>query len=117
MKADSTQWPALALVRGWPVSSQPRHPSLGPGAGSAESLGSGAAEAHRDQPLSQDRWRMNGGYPSLIWIGRPALGSNGPTSLGPGRSSVHPSIHSPSTKQGSCIPSPWGAATLGGERK
>lgn len=74
MKADSTQWPALALVRGWPVSSQPRHPSLGPGAGSEEALGSGAAEAHSGQPFSQDRWRMNGGYPSLIWSGRPALG-------------------------------------------
>lgn len=53
-KLTGPSWPNLALVRGWPVKSQLRHPTLDPGlvlqrpwAGSAEALASGAAATNR----------------------------------------------------------------------
>ena len=90
-------WPAMALVRGWPIRSQPRHPSLGPGL----VLQSPWAQAQ----LRPAGWMEDESGISFLYLDLTAYPwvqwSNLPWPTVVICPSNHSSIHSPSSKQGS----------------
>lgn len=118
MKADSVQWPALALLRGWPVRSQLIHSSLGPGlvlqsscsqeqlrpAETSHFLRIGAGRVEDILPQSGLEACPGVQWSNLCWHRMVIC------------SSIHPST--PSALNKVAVPSsPWGAARLGEERK
>lgn len=75
-KLTGPSWPNLALVRGWPVKSQLRHPTLDPG-----------LVLQRPWPQEQLQptgWMEDESEIFFLHLDlKPTLGSSAPTSLGP----------------------------------